>query len=165
MVVGQVAFHRHAFQCIVIWLHSDCSYFWLFTYLVDGFVSYVGDTGEDPRLFVGDGEIAALIGDTAAEQRRVLGREQGNVGVCHGLSCLVDDGARQVAVGLVGAFHVDLALAVLCHSDGIEPHKLLYGVGDGCVVHCGRHAEVLQFVVDEDDVVGTGGRLDEPECV
>jgi hypothetical protein len=72
------------------------------------------------------------------------------------LSLFVDDVSCQVLTGLVGTFHVNLTLSLHGHADGVEADALLDGIGDGLVLHLGRHAEIFQFVVDEDDVVAFG---------
>ncbi|GJG28402.1 hypothetical protein PRRU23_21020 [Segatella bryantii] len=67
---------------------------------------------------------------------------------------LVDDGARQVAVGLVGTLHIDFSVVGLHgHADGIETYHLLDGIGQTLVLDGGGDAEVLQFVVEEIDDV------------
>ena len=79
--------------------------------------------------------------------------KQVNIGVGHGLAVLVDDGARQMALGLVGTLHIDFALATLHDADGIEANDLHDGLRDRLVLDAGGHAEVLQFVIDEVDGV------------
>ena len=71
----------------------------------------------------------------------------------------VDDGSRQVAVGLVGTLHEDfLFLRIACidgHADGIEAYHLLNGIGQRLAADGGGDTEVLQFVVEEHDgIVG-----------
>ena len=56
--------------------------------------------------------------------------KQVNIGVGHGLAVLVDDGARQVAVGLVGTFHINLMFSTLDHTDWIEANNLQDSFGN-----------------------------------
>ena len=50
--------------------------------------------------------------------------KQVNIGVGHGLAVLVNDSARQMALGLVGTLDVDFALATFHDADGIESTSL-----------------------------------------
>ena len=80
--------------------------------------------------------------------------KQVNIGVRNGLAVLVNDGARQVTVCLMGTLHIDFAVILFRrHADGIEADHLPDGIRyrlapDGC-----GDAEVFQFVVEEHDVV------------
>ena len=75
--------------------------------------------------------------------------KQVNIGVGHGLAVLVNDSARQMALGLVGTLDVDFALATFHDADGIETNDLHDGLRDRLVLDAGGHTEVLQFVVNE----------------
>ena len=90
-----------------------------------------------------------------AYAQRGVGRiEDGNVGVCHRLSLLVDDGARQMAVGLVGTLHIDfVVIGFHGHANWIEAYHLLDGIGQGFTGYGGCDTEVLQLVVEEIDNV------------
>ena len=76
-----------------------------------------------------------------------------NIGVGHRLAVLVDDGARQVALSLLGTLDVDFAFATLHDPDGIEANDLHDGLHDRLVLDASGHAEVLQVVIDEADGV------------
>ena len=85
--------------------------------------------------------------------------KQVNIGVGHGLAVLVDDGARQMAVSLVGTFHINLMFSTLYNTDWIESNDLHYGIGDGLVLYMSCYSEVFKFIVDKGDVVISGLRL------
>lgn len=62
--------------------------------------------------------------------------------------------SRQVAVGLLGTFHIDFVVIGLHgHADGVEAYHLLDGIGQRLAADGGSDAEVLQFVVEEVDDV------------
>ena len=149
-----MSFHRYSFQCVVVHLHPYDSHFRLAANLIDGLVTDVGNAGKDFRLFVWNGEVAALVRHTTTKQRGVGRIEDSNVGICHWLALFIDDGARQVAVGLVDTLHIDFSVVGLHgHANGIEAYHLLDGIWQFLVLDGSSNAEVLQFVVEEVDDV------------
>ena len=58
-------------------------------------------------LFAGNDEETAFVRHAAGNQRGVLGREQGDVGVGYGLALLVDDGALVAEGCLLRTFDDD----------------------------------------------------------
>ena len=82
--------------------------------------------------------------------------KQVNIGVGHGLAVLVDDGARQMAIGLMGTFHINLMFSTLYHTDRIETNNLQDGIRDGLVLYMSGYSEVFKFIVDKGDVVISG---------
>ena len=154
LILWHMSFHRYTFQCVVVHLHPYDSHFRLAANLIDGLVTDVGDAGKDFRLFVWNGEVAAFVRYTATKQRGVGRIEDSNVGICHWLALFIDDGARQVAVGLVDTLHIDFSVVGLHgHADRVEAYHLLDGIGQFLVLDGGCDAEVLQFVVEEVDDV------------
>ena len=79
----------------------------------------------------------------------------GDVGIGEGQSVLVDDSARQVAVGLVGTLNENLltlrTALVYNHVDGIEAYHLLDGFGQRLATDGGGDAEIFELVVEEHD--------------
>ena len=147
--------HRDAVDGVALRLQADGAEVLTAALPPHGLVAHVGDAGQNGRLFNRYGEVAALVRHATAEQRGVGCIHHGHVGIGHGQPLLVDDGARQVAVGLMGALHVEFPFATPDHADGIEPHDLLNGIGQRLVTDGGGHAEVFQLVVEEADrVVG-----------
>ena len=108
-------------------------------------------------MFVGNSKVSALIRYTTTEQRGVSRIKDSNVCVRHRLALFVNDGARQVSVGLVGALHEDLlcisVVLVNGHANRIEAYHLLDGIGQRLTADGGGDAEVLQFVIEEHDGV------------
>ena len=104
----------------------------------------------------GDDKAAALVGHAAAHHRRVSRVEQGDIGVCQRQVVLIHDLTLKVATGLMGAFHIDLAVWSHRHADGIETDHLADGVRNALVVDIGSHLEVLQVVEDENDAITVG---------
>ncbi len=121
-----------------------------------GFVTDVGDAGDDFAVIVGDDETTTLVGHTAAHHRRVGGVEQGDVGIRQRQVVLVHHHALEVVLGLVNALHIDLALFTLGHLDGIETYHLADGLGNWFVLDMGGYREILQFVVEEVDGIVAG---------
>ena len=120
-----MTFYGYAFQGIVIHLHPYCSHLRLFTYLVDGLVADVGDAGKDFVLLVWNGKVAALVRYATCDECGVSRIEDGDVGVRYGLILFVDDGARQVAIGLVRTLHIDFVVFRFHnHTNGIEAYHL-----------------------------------------
>ena len=121
---------------------------------IDGLVSNVGDTGENFVLLVWNGEVTALVRHTTAKEGAVCRIENSYIGIAHGLILFVNDGACQVAVGLVGTLHIDfVVIGFHGHADGVEAYHLLDGIGQTLVFDGGGDAEVLQFVVEKVDDV------------
>ena len=151
MHLGALTLHHHAVYGVVVWTQADGSDVLFVAQPEDGFIADIRDAGENHRLLYGDGEIAAGVGHSAAEQRRVFGIEHGDIGEGDGLSLLVGHVSYEVAVGLVRTLHEYLMRhRVACvngHADGIEAYHLLYGVGQRLVLNICRHAEILQFVI------------------
>ena len=81
--------------------------------------------------------------------------KQVNIGVGHGLAVFVDDGTRQMTLGLVGTLHSDFPVRY-AHTYGIEAYHLADGIGNSLATNGGGDAEVLQFVVEEVDFVVCG---------
>jgi len=69
--------------------------------------------------------------------------KQVNIGVGYGLAVLVDNCPSQVALGLVGTLHIDVALATFHDAYRIETDNLHEGIGHGLVLDAGGHAEVF----------------------
>ena len=110
-------------------------------------------------MFVWNGEVAALVGNSTTKQRGVSRIEDSNIGVCQWLALFVDNGSCQVAVGLVGTLNEDFLFLrvtfINYHADGIKAYHLLDGIGKRLAMDGSGDAKVLQFVVEEhDDVVG-----------
>jgi len=55
--------------------------------------------------------------------------KQVNISVRYGLAVLINDGTRQVAVGLVSTLHEDFMLTAFDNSDGIKADNLQNGIG------------------------------------
>ena len=99
----------------------------------NGFIADEGDAGEDGplptspdcgRSLVGYDEVAALVRHATAEQRGVGGIHHGHVRISHWLPLLVDDGACEVAVGLVRALHIEFVFSTIDNPDWIESDDL-----------------------------------------
>ena len=105
-------------------------------------------------MFVWNGEAATLVRHATAKQGAVDRIKNSYIGIAQGLTLFVDDGSRQVAVGLVGTLHIDFMVVGLhCHADRVESYHLLDGIGQFLFLDGGCDAEVLQFVVEEVDDV------------
>ena len=107
-------------------------------------------------MFVRDSEITTLIRYATTKQSRIGRVKQCYIGIGYGLAILVDDGACQMAVCLVGTFHIDLMSSTPYNTDRIKANDLHYGIGDGLVLYMGCYAEVFKFIVDKGDVVIIG---------
>ena len=81
--------------------------------------------------------------------------KQVNIGVGHGLAVFVDDGTRQMTLGLVGTLHSDFPVRY-AHTYGIETYHLADGIGNSLATNGGGDAEVFQFIVKEVDFVVCG---------
>ena len=108
-------------------------------------------------LFAWNDKETAFIRYSTSNQRGILRRKQGDVGVDYGLALLVDDSTLVAVGGFLRTLDGDFC-AVDAHADGIEAYHLTDGIGHGLATNGGSDAEVLQFVVEEVDfVVGALG--------
>ena len=112
------------------WLHPYCTKFRCLALLINRLVADIGDSGDDIWLINGNNEVTTFVRHTTAKQRAVSRVENGNVSVSHRLALLVDDGARQMAIGLMGTFHINLMFSTLDHTDRIESNNLQDGFGN-----------------------------------
>ena len=152
-----MAFHRHPLQRLCFWLHPYCAKFGVVTLLVNRLVADKRYSCKDWFLFAGDDKETAFVRHAAGDECGVLWREQGDVGVGHGLAVGVYDGALVAVGGFLRTLDGDFC-AVDAHADGIEAYHLTDGIGNGLATNGGSDAEVLQFVVEEVDfVVGALG--------
>ena len=106
-------------------------------------------------MFTGDDKETAFVRYATGNQRGVLGREQGDVGVGYGLALLVDDGALVAEGRLLQTLHYDFPV-LNGHEDRIKTYHLADGVGHGLAVYRSGDAEVLQLVVEETDGIVLG---------
>ena len=89
-------------------------------------------------------------------------RKQGDVGVGHGLTLLVDDSTLVAEGRLLRTLDYDFLLAGICntrlngHADGIKTYHLTDSIGHGLAMYRSGDAEVLQFVVEETNGVFLG---------
>ena len=107
-------------------------------------------------LVNGNNKKAAFVGDTTTKKGAVSRVENGNIGICNGLACFVDDSARQMALCLMGTFHIDFPFTTLYDTDGIEAYKLDDGIWHGLTLHMCRYSEIFKFVVYKSDIVACG---------
>ena len=104
-------------------MHPYRSKFCVIALLVYRLVADVGDSGEDIWLINGNNKNATLVRDTTTKEGAVSRIENSNIGVCNGLALFVDDGTRQMEVGLVNAFHGNHTIS-LGDTHGIETYDL-----------------------------------------
>ena len=153
-------FYSNSFQFLCLWLHPYRVKFCAVALLANGLVTDERNPGKNWLRLARDDKIAAFVGHTACNQCRILGREQGDVGIGYGLALLVNDGALVSVVCFLHAFHENLltALVIACRdTDGIESYHLSDGFGQCLAVDGRGDAEVLQFVVEKHD--GIAGLL------
>ena len=74
--------------------------------------------------------------------------KQVNIGVGHRLAVFVNNGARQMALGLVDALHGNYTIG-LGDAHRIEAYYLTNGIRQGAAMKHGSDTEILKFVVDE----------------
>ena len=56
----------------------------------------------------------------------------------------------------MGAFHINLMISTLYHTDWIKSNNLRYGIRNGPVLYMCSYAEVFKFIVDKGDIVIIG---------
>ena len=123
---------------------------------IDGLIADEADAGKNLGGLVGHYKLTGRVRHTAREQSGVVGIQHGHIGEGHRLAVLVDDGARQVALGLVGALH-EILLSVLGDAHGIEAHYCAEGIVEAQSLEAATHGEVLQVVIDEGYLMVRGG--------
>ena len=82
--------------------------------------------------------------------------KQVNIGVCNGLTCLVDNGTLIAGFCFLYALHENLPsvfIGACSDADGIKADYLLNGFRQVLVLYSCSDTEVLQFVVEEVDGV------------
>ena len=79
--------------------------------------------------------------------------KQVNIGVGYRLAVLVDDGACQMAVCLVGTLHEYLMLPAFDNSNGVETDYLEDGIRQRFLLNICPDLKILQLLVDEVDGV------------
>ena len=104
-------------------------------------------------MFNGNHKNATIVGDTTTKDGAVSRVENGNICVRYGLTLFVDDGARQMAVCLVGTFHINLMFSTLDHTYRIKASQLYYGIGNRLVLQMSCHAEGFKFIVNKGDIL------------
>ena len=78
--------------------------------------------------------------------------KQVNIGVGHWLAVFVNDGTRQMALGLVDALHGNHTIG-LGDTHGIEAYHLTDGIRQSAAMKRSGDTEILKFVVDETHLV------------
>ena len=111
-------------------LHPYYAKFCVVTLLVNRLVADVRYSGENICLINGNNKNATLVRYSACNQRGVSRVKNGNISIRHGLALFVDDGTRQMTVGLMGTFYINLMFSTLDHTDWIEANNLQDGIGD-----------------------------------
>ena len=82
--------------------------------------------------------------------------KQVNIGVCNGLTCLVDNGTLIAGFCFLYALHENLPsvfIGACSDADGIKADHLLNGFRQVLVLYSCSDTEILQFVVEEVDGV------------
>ena len=151
-----MALHCYAFQRQRLWLHPYSAEVGVMTLLVNSLVADIGDSSDDIWLINGNHKNTALIGNTTTKQSRIGRVKQCYIGIGYGLTLLIDDGARQMEICLVGTFHINLMFSTLDHTYRIKASQLHYGIGNRFVLQMGCYAEVFKFIVDKGDIVISG---------
>ena len=145
------AVYRHTIDGVLRRSHLDSAYITYFAVTVIGAIADKTALYDDAMGLRRNHKVSTLIRHATTKQCGVGRIEDGNVGVCHGLSLLVDNASRQVTVCLVDTLHEDIpGLRVACidnHADGIEAYHLLDGIGQRLAADGSGDAEILQFVV------------------
>ena len=105
----------------------------------------------------GDDEVAVLVAHSTRYLCSVREVEQGNVGIDDRLFLTVYDSSDEFVARLLYGLDEDETVAHHFHRDGIESNTLLDGFWDTEMLETFRNGIVLQFVVDERNLIVAGG--------
>ena len=140
-------------QIIVLHLHTNGACIADGHHPLDGLEAYATDSHPRTLCPAGNHEVASLIAHTTTYINRIGWGKESDVGVCNRLAICPHDSSYQLRAVFLDAFHEDVAPLDI-DSDGIESTDFADGIGQVAAALYGLgHSEVLEFIVDEGNVV------------